>query len=161
MISTCLLLPSPFIYTRMSACMHTHRVTLLPSLWPLLLLWQYWQLQEQHISSALYMYCSSYPSISLKLHRSVTSLLMAVLSQLPFCIPGHDNLWIYMCIHLIKHNCQLHSVGYRLGCYMYDVAINTYTWCPDSLVPNQPYTLKLAGKSLLLPSFSYRIFCTC
>ena len=86
---------------------HTHTVTLLPSLWPLLPVWQYWQLQKQHISSALYMYCSSYPSISLKPHRSVTSLLMVVFSQLPFCILRRKNLWIYMCIHLTQHNCQL------------------------------------------------------
>ena len=86
--------------------------------------------------------------ITLRLHRSVTSLLMVVLSQLPFFILGHNNLWIYICIHLIQHNCQLNSVGYCLGCYMYDVAINTYTWCTDSLVTSQPYTLKLAGKTV-------------
>jgi hypothetical protein len=100
MISNCLLLSSSFMQTRTSMCTHacprththTHRVTLLPSLWSLLPLWQYWQLQKQHNSSASYMYCSSYPSIPLKPHRSVTSLLMVMFSQLPFCILGRENL---------------------------------------------------------------------
>jgi len=94
--------------------------------------------------------------------RSIISLLMVMLSQLPFlCTGPRQSLNLHM-QHLIQHNCQF-SFCQLLSWLLHVQCCHQYIYLMPRQSCKKPtiHSEACRKNSLLLPSLSYRTFCTC